>query len=89
MRSIAQRVSNRYNLSIAEVGGQDTWQRAEIGICCAGSDRQRVRSEIESAVSFIEELHLAEVVSVDVEVLDLPYRSARWDGEDESHEFEE
>ena len=89
VRSIAQRVSNRFNLSIAEVGGQDTWQRAEIGLCGAGSDRQRVRSQIEGAVAFIEKLHLAEIVAVDIEMLDLPYESARWNGEDGSVDFEE
>jgi uncharacterized protein YlxP (DUF503 family) len=81
VRSITRRVSNRYNLSIAEVGGQDTWQRAELGLCSAGTDRQRVRSLIESAVAFIEETHLAEIIAVDIEVLDLPHESTRWNGE--------
>ncbi len=89
VRSITRRVSNRYNLSIAEVGGQDTWQRAELGLCSAGTDRQRVRSLIETAVSFIEDLHLAEIIAVDIEVLDLPHESTRWNGEGESVEFEE
>ncbi len=89
VRSITRRVSNRYNLSIAEVGGQDTWQRAELGLCSAGSDRPRVRALIESAVAFIEKLHLAEIIAVDIEVLDLPHESTRWDGEGESAEFEE
>ena len=89
VRSITQRVSNRYNLSIAEVGGQDTWQRAELGLCSAGTDRQRVRSLLESAVAFIEKLHLAEIIAVDIEVLDLPHESTRWNGEGESAEFEE
>ena len=89
VRSITRRVSNRYNLSIAEVGGQDTWQRAELGLCGAGTDRQRVRSLIESAVAFIEKLHLAEIIAVDIEVLDLPHESTRWNGGSESAEFEE
>jgi uncharacterized protein YlxP (DUF503 family) len=89
VRSITRRVGNRYNLSIAEVGGQDTWQRAELGLCSAGTDRPRVRALIESAVAFIEELHLAEIIAVDIEVLDLPHESTRWDGEGESVEFEE
>jgi ribosome-binding factor A len=89
VRSITRRVSNRYNLSIAEVGGQDTWQRAELGLCSAGTDRQRVRSLIETAVGFIEKLHLAEIVAVDIEVLDLPHESTRWNGESGSVEFEE
>ncbi len=89
VRSITRRVGNRYNLSIAEVGGQDTWQRAELGLCSAGTDRQRVRALIESAVAFIEKLHLAEIIAVDIEVLDLPHESTRWNDEGESVEFEE
>ena len=89
VRSITRRVSNRYNLSIAEVGGQDTWQRAELGLCSAGSDRRQVRSLIESAVAFIEELHLAEIIAVDIEGLNLPHESTPWNGEGESAEFEE
>ena len=73
VRSIAQRVRNRFNVSVAEVGGQGTWQHAEIGLCATGSDRERVRGLIERTLNFIEELHLAEVVQTDVEVLDLPH----------------
>jgi hypothetical protein len=75
VRSITQRVRNRFNLSIAEVGGQDSWQRAELGLCIAGSDRTHVRSQIERALSFIEELHLAEVVTSDVEILEVPHEA--------------
>ena len=89
VRSITRRVGNRYNLSIAEVGGQDTWQRAELGLCSAGTDRPRVRALIESAVAFIEELHLAEIIAVDIEVLDLPHQSTRWNDEGELGESEE
>ena len=89
VRSITQRVSNRYNLSVAEVGGQDTWQRAEIGLSAAGSDRQQVRSQLESAIAFIEELHLAEVIAMDIDVMDVPHARMRWSDDDEPVEFEE
>jgi hypothetical protein len=73
VRSISQRVQNRFNISVAEVGGQDTWQRAALGLCAAGSDRRRVRGLIEQALDFIEDLHLAEVMTSDVEILELPH----------------
>lgn len=79
VRSIAQRVRNRFQLSVAEVGGQDTWQRAVIGLAAAGSDPVRVRSVLEKAARFIDELHLAEVIHVDVEIVELPYEETAWD----------
>ena len=86
VRSISQRTRNRFNLSIAEVGGEDTWQRAGLGLSASGSDRTRVRAVLERAIEFIENLHLAEVVNADVELVDLPHQEAGWhpdDGEPE------
>ncbi len=73
VRSITQRVRNRFNLSVAEVGGQQTWQRAELGLCAVGGDRGYTRGLLERAIEFIEELHLAEVIAADIEIVNLPY----------------
>jgi len=83
VRSIAQRVRNRFNLSVAEVDGQDTWQLATLGLVTVGAERRRVRAVLEQALTFIEDLHLAEVLRSDVEIVDLPY-DASGVGEDEA-----
>jgi uncharacterized protein YlxP (DUF503 family) len=69
VRSIVQRVRNRFNVSIAEVGGQDTWQRAELLLAVASHGRVPARALLERAIEFIEDLHLAEVVGQEVEIL--------------------
>jgi len=81
VRSITQRIRNRFNLSVAEVGGQETWQLAVLGLVTVGSDRTRVRGVLEQALSFIEDLHLAEVLNSDLELMDLPYREGSCDEE--------
>ena len=73
VRSISQRVRNRFNLAVAEVGGQGTWQRVQLGLAAAGSDATRVRQVLERALEYIEDLHLAEVTGSDVELLTLPH----------------
>jgi hypothetical protein len=75
VRSIIQRVRNRYNMSVAEVGGQDTWQRAVLGLGIVGSDETMLRRQLEKALEFIEDLHLAEVLGSEVEIVDLPEES--------------
>ena len=77
VKSISARVRNRFNVSVAEVGGQDTWQRAVIGLSAAGGEAERVRLALERVVDFIENLHLAEVRGSDVQVLALPEHDAR------------
>ena len=73
VQSICRRVRNRFNLAVAEVGQQDVWQRSVIGLAAAGSDAARVRSVLDRAVAFVEELHLANVLHSSVEILRLPY----------------
>ena len=85
VRSITQRVRNRFHVAVAEVGGQDTWQRALLGLAATGSDAVKVRQVLERAVAFIEELHLAEVTGSDVEILRLPH-AERWSDDDDTGE---
>ncbi len=73
VRSILQRVRNRFNVSAAEVGGTDTWQRAQLGFTAAGSDAETIRKVLERVLVFVEDLHLAEVLSCDVELVEMPY----------------
>jgi uncharacterized protein YlxP (DUF503 family) len=62
VRSIVRRVRNEFNVAVAEVEGQDTWQRAVLGLAAVGHDGVSVRAILERVVEFIEGLHLAEVV---------------------------
>lgn len=72
VRSITGRLRNRFNLSVSEVGGQGTWQRAVIGLSMTGSEEIPLRRALERAVTAIEEMHLAEVVASEIEMIRLP-----------------
>ena len=73
VRSIQQRLRNKFNLSVSEVGGQGTWQRAVIGLTAAGAEALPVRKVLERTIVFVEGLHLAEVLNSDVEIITLPH----------------
>jgi len=69
VRAISQRVRNRFNVAVAEVGGQGTWQRVVLGISTVSGDSQSARRRLEKTIDFIEDLHLAEVTGQEVEIL--------------------
>jgi len=69
VRSVVRRVRNEFNVAVAEVGGQDTWQWAVLGLSAVGHDGVSVRAILERVVEFIEGLHLAEVRDHSVVVL--------------------
>ena len=69
IRSIVRRIRNEFNVAVAEVGGQDTWQWAVLGLAAVGHDRTSVRALLERVIDFVDGLHLAEVRDQSVEVL--------------------
>ncbi len=69
VRSIVQRVRNRFNVSVEEVEGLDSWQRAVLALATAGAGAESVRRRLEKAIDFIDELNLAEIVDQEVEIL--------------------
>jgi uncharacterized protein YlxP (DUF503 family) len=71
LKSIIAKVKNRFNVSIAEVADNDSWQKATLGIAAVGNDRAFVNSVLDKTLSFIEGLHLAEVADSSIEVINL------------------
>lgn len=72
VRKIVGRLRHRFNVSVAEVGGQETWQRAVIGLSMTGGDEAVVRRALTRAVEFVEEMHLAELLASEIEMMRLP-----------------
>ena len=79
VRSITGRLRSRFNVSVSEVGGQGTWQRAVIGLSMTGGEEVPLRRALEKAVRFVEETHLAEVVGSEIELLRLPLSESLYD----------
>lgn len=69
LKSIIEKVKNRFNVSIAEVGDNDVWQRGEIGFAVVGNDKSFINSVMDKVMNFIEGLHLAEVVDHSIELI--------------------
>ena len=54
VRSLIERVRKRYNISIAEVDHQDSWQVAGIGFTCISSSGSHADSMLAEIIRFIE-----------------------------------
>ena len=76
VRSIQQRLRNQFNISVSEVGGQGTWQRAVLGLTAGGAESLPVRKILERAICFVEDMHTAEVTNSDLELMELPHEAS-------------
>lgn len=68
IKSIISRLNNQFNISIAEVGSNDIYQKAEIGFAMVGNDRQVINSKIDKLFNMAEGLRLAELIDTEMEI---------------------
>jgi uncharacterized protein YlxP (DUF503 family) len=69
IRKLIDRVRHRFNVAISEVGDNDLWQRAQIGICTVGNDRRHINSSLDKVLDFIEKMNLVEMVHTEMEII--------------------
>ena len=64
--SLCQRVRNRFGVSIAEVGDNESWQMATLGVACVSGSVRHADEVIDNVVAYIERSR-EDVVVLDVE----------------------
>jgi uncharacterized protein YlxP (DUF503 family) len=69
VKQIIGRVRSKFNVSIAEVGDQDLWQRCRLGFCLVGNEKRFINSALDKIVDFIETINSAEITNADIEIL--------------------
>jgi len=55
IKSLVQRLRNRFNVSVSEVGSQDLWQRAELGMAVICHNGAGADSIMEKLFAYVEE----------------------------------
>ena len=68
VKAIIARLRNRFNASVAEVGANDVYQRAEIGFSMVGNDRAMINSKVDKLFNQAEDMGLAEVIDSEMEI---------------------
>ena len=53
LRSIVHRVRSRFNVAIAEVDRNDSWQVATLGITCVSNDSGHANEMLSRVVSYV------------------------------------
>ncbi|MDV2496104.1 MAG: DUF503 domain-containing protein [bacterium] len=69
VKTITERVKNKFNVSIAEVDHQDLWQRAELGVAIVTNDKGHAHRTLTAVVNFIDGMHLADLLDYEIEMV--------------------
>jgi hypothetical protein len=68
VKSLVGRLKSRFNISAAEVEGNDLWQRAEIGVAMVGNDNRFINSALDKILDYIERETEAEVIDSQMDI---------------------
>ncbi|HEX5369099.1 MAG TPA: DUF503 domain-containing protein [Dehalococcoidia bacterium] len=71
IKSIQQRLRNRYNVSVAEVEHNELWQLAGLHIVAVSNSSAHAEEVVNKAVDYLAELRLdVEIIEQEAEILD-------------------
>lgn len=71
VKRVVERTKSKFNAAVAEVGDNDSLQRAVIGAAVVGNSAAHVDSMLGHVSAFVERLGLAAVISRETEVIPL------------------
>ena len=62
LKSLKDRLHNEFNVSVAETGHHDSWQRAELTACLVSTDRRHAESVLTKVDRFVAGNPLCRVI---------------------------
>jgi len=68
IKSLMDRVRHKFEAAVAEVGDNDLWQKARIGVALVGNDSQFLEARLQQIMKFMENQYLAEIIDSQVEL---------------------
>ena len=71
VKSVIDKVKHKFNVSIAEIGSNDKWQKIELGVSAVGNDKRHIDSSLNNILGFVEALYLAEIVDSGIEIFNV------------------
>jgi uncharacterized protein YlxP (DUF503 family) len=67
--SLKDRLRQKFNLSVAEIDGQDLWQKAVLAFACVANDGRHVNQVLDQALNLVRSQTVAEIVQSRIELL--------------------
>jgi uncharacterized protein YlxP (DUF503 family) len=71
VKAIIAQMRNNFNISVAEIGSNDMYQRAMIGFALVGNNRAVINSKIDKIFNLVDELNLAEIIDSEMEIINI------------------
>ena len=68
VKSLIEKVRHKFDAAVAEVGDNDLWQKAQVGVALVGNDSQLLEARLQQIMKFIENQYLVEIIDSQMEL---------------------
>lgn len=69
LKGIKDRVKNKFNVSVAEVGHNDLWQRTTIGVSVVANDKRFANQVLSRVVEHLHKESEVQILDYSIEIL--------------------
>ncbi|RJQ43648.1 MAG: DUF503 domain-containing protein [Nitrospiraceae bacterium] len=69
IKSLIDRIKNKFNVSVAEVDANDLWQRSVIGIAFVTNETVMVNKVFEQIRNLVDTIHTVQLINSTMELL--------------------
>ena len=57
VKSVKEKLRNRYNVAVCEYGDLSLWQRVQLGVLTCSNEKAVVQSTVENILNFLDRTH--------------------------------
>lgn len=68
IKSLKEKLKNRYNVSVCEFGDLSLWQRTQLGIVICSNDRVGVDSTLKAVLDYLNKVHSVSLLDYKLEI---------------------
>ena len=69
LKSLKDKLKQRFNISVAEVDEQELWQKSVLGMACVSNEKRYVNEVLDKAVDMIHRTPMVEIVRHQLEIM--------------------
>lgn len=69
LTSLKDRLHEKFNVSVAEIGDQELWQRAVLGMACVANEQQHVNRVLDQGLNLIRSVPIVDLMKFQIEFL--------------------
>lgn len=69
LESLKDKLRNKFNIAISEIGEQDKWQISQLCVVSVNSDKRFLDTLISKIIEFVQEFPLIEIIDYQIEFI--------------------